>query len=51
MTTHTITFAPNGTARCLWAEAVLLQELGQLEIHRATNIEFNNAAQQWEVEA
>jgi hypothetical protein len=46
---HIITFAPNGTARCLWTESVPLHELGRLEIHRATNIEFNNATQHWEV--
>jgi len=44
-----ITFNPDGTALCLWTEAVPLHELGQLEIHRATNIEFNNTTQQWEV--
>ena len=47
--TTTIQFNPNGTAHCLWTEAVPLQELGHLEITRATNIEFNNATQQWEV--
>jgi hypothetical protein len=47
--THTIAFNPDGTAHCLWTEAVPLQELGQLEITRATNIEFNNGQQQWEV--
>jgi hypothetical protein len=49
MTTHTISFNPDGTALCLWIEAVSLHEIGRLEIHRATNIEFNNATQQWEV--
>ena len=44
-----ITFNPDGTALCLWTEAVPLHELGRLEIHRATNIEFNNGTQQWEV--
>ena len=44
-----ITFAPDGAARFLWTEAVPLHELGRLQIHRATNIEFNNPAQQWEV--
>ncbi len=45
----TIQFNPNGTALCLWTEAVPLHELGRLEINRATNIEFNNATQHWEV--
>ncbi len=49
MNNHTITFKPDGTARCLWTEAVPLHELGRLEITRATNIDFNNATQQWEV--
>jgi len=48
-TTIQITFNPDGTAQCLWTEAVSLHELGQLEIHRATNIEFNKATQHWEV--
>lgn len=46
---HVITFEGNGTARCLWTEAVPLHELGRLEIHRASTIEFNNGAQHWEV--
>jgi hypothetical protein len=45
----TISFKPDGTAQCLWTEALPLHELGRLEIHRATNIEFNKATQQWEV--
>jgi hypothetical protein len=45
----TISFTPKGTAHCLWTEALPLHELGRLEITRATNIEFNNATQQWEV--
>ena len=49
MNTHTISFNPVGTALCLWTDALPLHELGRLEITRATNIEFNNAAQQWEV--
>ncbi len=44
-----ISFKPDGTAQCLWTEALPLHELGRLEIHRATNIEFNNADQKWEV--
>jgi hypothetical protein len=45
----TISFKPDGTAQCLWTDALPLHELGRLEIHRATNIEFNNTTQQWEV--
>ena len=44
-----ISFEPDGTAQCLWTEALPLHELGRLEIHRATNIEFNNTTQHWEV--
>ena len=44
-----ISFKPNGTAQCLWTEAVPLHELGRLEIHRTSNIEFNNAYQKLEV--
>jgi hypothetical protein len=44
-----ILFTPDGTAQCLWTESLPLHELGQLEIHRATTIEFNNATQHWEV--
>ena len=49
MTNHTITFAPDGTARCLWTEAVPLHELGHLDIQRASTIEFNSTTQHWEV--
>jgi hypothetical protein len=48
-TNHVITFAAEGTARCLWTEAVPLQELGRLEVHRASQVEFNPAKQNWEV--
>ncbi len=44
-----ISFTPDGTAHCLWTEAVPLHEIGRLEIHRATNIDFNNNTQHWEV--
>ena len=45
----TISFTSDGTAQCLWTEALPLQELGRLEVTRATNIEFNNTTQHWEV--
>jgi len=44
-----ISFRPDGTAQCLWTEALPLHELGRLEVTRASSIEFNNAAQHWEV--
>jgi len=46
---HVITFTPDGTARCLWTEALALHELGRLVIDRASDIEFNNTTQHWEV--
>ena len=49
MTTHIITFGSDGTARCLWTEAVPLHELGRLDIHRASTVEFNGVKQKWEV--
>ena len=44
-----ISFKPDGTAQCLWTEALPLHELGRLEVTRASNIEFNNTTQHWEV--
>ena len=49
MNTHTISFAPDGTARCLWTEVLPLHELGRLEIQRASTVEFNLTKQEWEV--
>jgi hypothetical protein len=49
MKTETILFIPDGTARCLWTEAVPLQELGRLTLQRASTVEFNHPAQVWEV--
>jgi hypothetical protein len=45
----TISFTPEGTAQCLWTEAVPLHEIGRLQVTRGSNIEFNNSTQQWEV--
>lgn len=44
-----INFSPEGTAHCLWTEAISLHELGHLEITRASQIEFNSSTQHWEV--
>lgn len=49
MKTHIITFQLDGTARCLWTDAVPLQALGRLEVRRASTIEFDEATQQWQV--
>jgi hypothetical protein len=48
-THHIITFAADGTARCLWTEAVPLNELGVLDVQRASQVEFNSFKQVWEV--
>jgi hypothetical protein len=42
-----ITIAPDGTARCLWTEAVPLHELGWLDLQRAYAVEFDNQVQAW----
>jgi len=42
-------FNPDGSAHCLWTDAISLHDLGRLEITRASNIEFNNGTQHWEV--
>ena len=44
-----ISFNNDGTAQCLWTEALPLHELGRLEVTRASNLEFNNHTQHWEV--
>ena len=44
-----ISFTTDGTAHCLWTDAISVHELGRLEITRASTIEFNNTTQHWEV--
>jgi hypothetical protein len=44
-----LTFDAHGQVRGLYTEAIDLHILGPLRIRRATNIEFSNASQQWEV--
>lgn len=44
-----IQFNPDGSAHCLWTDAISLHDLGRLEITRASHIEFNNHTQHWEV--
>ena len=44
-----MTFTSDGTAHCLYHEAIDLRTLGVLEIRRASEVEFNPATQVWEV--
>jgi hypothetical protein len=44
-----LTFAPDGTVRGLYTEAVPLHELGRLSVRRASTIEFDDEAQAWTV--
>ena len=49
--THVLTFDPVGIGRCLYTEQLDLHAIGALEVRRASAIEFNNQAQQWEVKS
>ncbi len=51
MNAPVITFDPAGNGHCLFTEVIDLSMLGALEIVRASTIEFNNAAQSWEVKS
>jgi hypothetical protein len=42
-------FAPDGTGAGLYTEAIDLQQIGRLDMSRASHIEFNAESQQWEV--
>jgi len=44
-------FDPTGNGHCLYTEAIDLSALGALEIVRASSIEFNNMAQEWEIKS
>ena len=44
-----LTFTPDGVVRGLHTDAIPLQSLGTLTVHRASTIEFNPTTQQWEV--
>ena len=42
-------FQPDGTGAGLYTEAIDLQQIGVLDVSRASEIEFNSDTQQWEV--
>ena len=44
-----IHFNPDGTGTGLYTESIDLQQIGRLEVSRASSIEFNDDTQQWEV--
>lgn len=45
----TIDITPAGEVRCLYTEAIPLQELGPLHVRRASNVEFDASTQAWVV--
>jgi hypothetical protein len=49
MNTLVLTVQNNGEAGCLYSELIDLSSIGTLEVSRASNIEFSQGKQQWEV--
>ena len=45
-----ISFSPDGFGRGLYSELIDLKQIGSLQIKRASQIEFNNEKQRWEVQ-
>ena len=48
MSAHAIRFDLDGTATALWTEVLPLADLGDLQVNRASEIEFNNFSGMWE---
>ena len=44
-----LVFQPDGSGAGLYTERIDLREIGALEVVRASEIEFNETTQQWEV--
>jgi hypothetical protein len=44
-----IVFTPEGVGRCLYTEAIPLDQIGKLSIERASQVEFCNRLQAWRV--
>lgn len=42
-----IRFNNDGSAKCLWTEAIDLSAIGTLQVHRASTIEFDNHLKHW----
>ena len=45
----TLRVHPSGRVDCLYTEAIDLRVLGRIEVFRATEIQFKEPTQQWEV--
>jgi hypothetical protein len=50
MNTASFVFTPDGIAHGLYTEAIDLTRIGRLTVKRASQIEFNDRAQCWEVQ-
>ncbi len=44
-----IHFRANGSAKCLWTDAIDLRAIGKLKVSRASTIEYNNRVRLWQV--
>lgn len=45
----TIDFNSDGTATCLHSDEIPLQTIGKMTTRRASEVEFNDKTQEWEV--